>query len=287
MWNILISIVGIIAIILLWIMLYDSNRFVVVQHAFCDPRIKKDMRAVVLADLHDKQFGRDNICLQEAIKEQKPDVILIAGDIVTAKPGRKLDKAVSFLKELAVTYPIYYANGNHEHRLELYPEEYGDMAQLYEKALKEIGIDRLVNSHVDLADAGITIYGTQIDKYYFRRFYTAPMEEGYLEQLIGQKDDSKFNILIAHNPDYFPQYAAWGADLVFSGHVHGGMVRIPGWKGIVSPAVRLFPKYDGGLFRIGKSTMLLSRGLGMHTIPIRLFNPGEVLVVDFKSEKDN
>ena len=75
--------------------------------------------------------------------------------------------------------------------------------------------------------------------------------------------------------------------MVLAGHVHGGMVRIPGWKGIVSPAVRLFPKYDGGLFRIGKSTMLLSRGLGMHTIPIRLFNPGEVLVVDFESEKDN
>ncbi len=286
MWNILITIVGVIAIILIWIMLYDSNRFVVVQHTFCDPRIKKNIRAVVLADLHDKQFGKDNICLLEAIKARKPDMILIAGDIVTAKPGKKTDKAVKFLKELSAEYPIYYANGNHEHRLELYPEEYGDMAQRYEKELKEIGIDRLVNSHVNLADAGITIYGAQIDKFYFRRFRTAHMEEDYLKQLIGSKDDSKFTVLIAHNPDYFPQYAAWGADLVLSGHVHGGMVRIPGWKGIVSPAVRFFPKYDGGLFQMGESTMLLSRGLGMHTIPIRLFNPGEVIVVDFKSEKD-
>ena len=287
MWNILITIVGIIAIILIWIMLYDSNRFVVVQHTFCDSRIRKTMRAVVLADLHDKQFGKDNCCLLEAIRAQKPDMILIAGDIVTAKPGRKLDKAINFLKKLVAEYPIYYANGNHEHRLELYPEEYGDMAVRYEKALKEIGIDRLVNSHAELVDAGIAIYGTQIDKIYFRRFRVAPMEKDYLAQLLGHKDDGKFNILIAHNPDYFPQYAAWGADLVLAGHVHGGMVRIPGWKGIVSPAVRLFPKYDGGLFRIGKSTMLLSRGLGMHTIPIRLFNPGEVLVVDFESEKDN
>ena len=287
MWNILITIVGIIAIILIWIMLYDSNRFVVVQHTFCDSRIRKNMRAVVLADLHDKQFGKDNCCLLEAIRAQKPDMILIAGYIVTAKPGRKLDKAINFLKKLVAEYPIYYANGNHEHRLELYPEEYGDMAVRYEKALKEIGIDRLVNSHAELVDAGIAIYGTQIDKIYFRRFRVAPMEKDYLAQLLGHKDDGKFNILIAHNPDYFPQYAAWGADLVLAGHVHGGMVRIPGWKGIVSPAVRLFPKYDGGLFRIGKSTMLLSRGLGMHTIPIRLFNPGEVLVVDFESEKDN
>lgn len=58
------------------------------------------------------------------------------------------------------------------------------------------------------------------------------------------------------------------------------MVRIPGWRGLVSPSVRLFPKYDGGLFKEGKSIMLLSRGLGMHTIPIRLFNPGELLYVE-------
>ena len=61
----------------------------------------------------------------------------------------------------------------------------------------------------------------------------------------------------------------------------GGMVRVPIWgKGVVSPNVRLFPKYDGGEFTLGKTRMLLSRGLGMHTIPVRLFNPGEVLEVD-------
>ena len=286
MWNILITIVGIIAIILIWIMLYDSNRFVVVQHAFCDPRIRRKVRAVVLADLHDKQFGKDNSRLLEAIKEQKPDIILIAGDVITAKPGRKTDKAVAFLKELSGQYPVYYANGNHEHRLKLYPDVYGDKAEEYEKSLQSIGISRLVNSHAALADAGITVYGSEIDKLFYRRFHVAHMEEDYLEKLIGKKDENSFGVLIAHNPDYFPQYAAWGADLVLSGHVHGGMVRIPGWKGIVSPAVRLFPKYDGGLFYEGKSTMLLSRGLGMHTIPIRLFNPGELIVVDFKSKEE-
>ena len=68
---------------------------------------------------------------------------------------------------------------------------------------------------------------------------------------------------------------------MLAGHVHGGMVRVPIWgKGVVSLNVRLFPKYDGGEFTLGKTRMLLSRGLGMHTIPIRLFNPGEVLEVD-------
>ena len=108
----------------------------------------------------------------------------------------------------------------------------------------------------------------------------------YLPGILGQPSEEYFNILIAHDPDYFPKYADWGADLVLSGHVHGGMVRVPFWgKGVVSPNVRLFPKYDGGEFTIGKSRMLLSRGLGMHTIPIRLFNPGEILEVELMPDE--
>ena len=107
------------------------------------------------------------------------------------------------------------------------------------------------------------------------------METSYLEEELGKPDEEKFTCLLAHHPDYFESYAAWGADVVFAGHVHGGMVRIPFWRGVVSPGVRFFPKYDGGIFKEGEATMVLSRGLGMHTIPIRLFNPGELIVAEF------
>ena len=188
---------------------------------------------------------------------------------------------MDLLTKLAGKYPIYYGNGNHEHRLKLYPENYGDMAERYEEALQKIGIRRLVNEHTVLEESGICIYGSEIDKLYYKRFGIQPMDREYLKSLLGQPSAEKYTILIAHNPDYFPKYADWGADLVLAGHVHGGMVRVPIWgKGVVSPNVRLFPKYDGGEFTLGKTRMLLSRGLGMHTIPIRLFNPGEVLEVD-------
>ena len=285
MLDIIITIIVIIAIIFIWIMLYDSNRFVVVQHTFCDPRIRKRFRAVILADLHNKQFGKGNERLLTAIEELKPDGILIAGDMIIADPGKKNKQAIELMEKLAERYPIYYGNGNHEHRLKLYPEEYGDMGEVYEKALKKAGIDRLVNSHVEIEGTGITVYGSEIDREYYRRYKTEHMEPDYLAMLLGKPKEEKYNILLAHNPDYFPQYAQWGADVVFSGHVHGGMVRIPGWRGVVSPAVRLFPKYDGGVFKEGKTTMILSRGLGMHTIPIRLFNPGELIVVDFLPEE--
>ncbi len=284
MLDILIVITGIAAIILIWVMLYDSNRFVVVQHTFCDRRIRKPFRAVVLSDLHNKQYGKDNERLVEAIRAQKPDAVLIAGDVLTASHRTKHDHAITLLKQLTEQFPVYYANGNHEHRLKLYPKEYGDAAVKYEKALGEIGIDRLVNRYVTLPDIGITIYGSEIDRYYYRRFHIGKMDDHYMRKLLGKVPEQQFTVLLAHNPDYFPQYAHWGADLVLSGHVHGGIVRIPFGKGVLSPAVRLFPEYDGGVFREGDSTMILSRGLGMHTIPFRLFNPGELIVVDFKPE---
>ena len=247
--DVVITVIAVILVVLVWIMLYDSNRFVVRHYFLRDQRIKKPVKAVVLADLHNKRYGKENERLLQAIDEIRPDMILIAGDILTAKPKASLETAVDLLTKLAGKYPIYYGNGNHEHTI--------------------------------LEESGICIYGSEIDKLYYKRFGIQPMDPEYLKSLLGQPSAEKYTILIAHNPDYFPKYADWGADLVLAGHVHGGMVRVPIWgKGVVSPNVRLFPKYDGGEFTLGKTRMLLSRGLGMHTIPIRLFNPGEVLEVD-------
>ena len=88
-----------------------------------------------------------------------------------------------------------------------------------------------------------------------------------------------YNILLAHNPNYFPVYARWGADLTFSGHIHGGMIRLPLVGGLLSPETLLFPKYDGGSYQIDDKTMILSRGLGRGSMGLRLFNPPEIVTV--------
>jgi len=286
MWDILLMIGCVIAVLLCWFVLYDSTRFVIRKHVIKSSKITADYRAVVLADLHNKKFGKNNQLLLQAIEEQKPDGIWIAGDILTARPGKSLEPAIELLTALAGKYPIFYANGNHEHRIKLYPETYGDMAKAYAEALKKLGIQPLVNEATEVQDSNLLVYGAEIDREYYKRFTIPNMEETYLEELLGEPKADKYVVLLAHNPDYFPVYAKWGADLVLSGHVHGGMVRIPGWKGVVSPNVRFFPKYDGGKFEEGKSTMILSRGLGMHTIPIRLFNPGELIVIDLEKEQE-
>ncbi len=282
MWEIICFVLAIIILVVFWIILFDTNRFVVRKMEISDKRIKGNFRVVVLSDLHNKRYGKDNILLLEKIREQRPDAIFMAGDILTAKPGKTLDIAIDFVRELAQDYPIYYGNGNHEHRIKLYPEKYGDMAKEYGEALEACRVRPLVNEKLEIEACNILVYGAEIDRSFYKRFHTPLMEEGYLKELLGEPDKERYVCLLAHNPDYFPQYAAWGADLVCAGHVHGGMVRIPGFKGVVSPSMRLFPKYDGGIFKEGTATMLLSRGLGMHTIPIRMFNPGEFTVVDFK-----
>ena len=147
-----------------------------------------------------------------------------------------------------------------------------------------MGIRPLVNAHVMLPENGIAVYGAEIGEEYYQRIWLADMKPDYLSGILGQAPGSLFTILLAHNPDYFPQYAAWGADLTLSGHVHGGVARIPVLgKGVISPAWRFFPKYDGGIFQQGAHTMVLSRGMGSHTIPIRIFNPAELWVIEFHS----
>ena len=285
MTDVLITITGLIVLIAAWVILYDSNRFVVRTYTVTDDRIKKSVRAVFLTDLHNKCYGKDNERLLEAIRGQHPDFILIAGDLLTARPKETVEPALRFLRQLAEDYPIYYANGNHEHRMKLHPEIYGDMAERYETALKEMEIDRLINRKALLPEYGIAVYGSEIDERYYKRLKTTEMPSDYLCSVLGQASDSMYTILLAHNPDYFPQYAAWGADLTLSGHVHGGVVRVPFWgKGLIAPSWHPFPRYDGGIFRENASVMVLSRGLGMHTVHVRLFNPAELWVIEFKRE---
>jgi len=280
------SILGGAAVILLWFILYDSNRFVQVTYRFQDEKIKKKCRAVVLADLHNKSYGKKNERLLQAIDQCQPDFVLVAGDIPTAHPGKSLEIASDFISELAKKYPIYYGNGNHEHRMRLYPKTYGDMYDRYRKVLQDAGVYHLVNAHVELPEYGICIYGAEIDRYYYKRFGTRPMGEEYLPEILGKPGEDTYNILLAHNPDYFLNYAKWGSDLVLSGHVHGGIVRIPFWgKGVLSPNIRFFPQYDGGLFLQDGSSMVVSRGLGMHTIPFRLFNPAELILLELEPQE--
>lgn len=264
------------------VMIYDVNRYVIRNYKFKTGKLKKPYRFVVLSDLHNKQFGKDNKRLLDEIERQKPEAVFLAGDMITAKVGVDMQPTLRFLKKLSEKYPVFYGQGNHEYRIELYPEVFAPMLAEFQEGMKECRITPMKNTHTELGEYGITVFGVEIEREFYKRFKHGEMSRDYLKGLLGEPRPEQYNILIAHNPDYFPEYAEWGADLVLSGHVHGGLMRLPLLGGVVSPAVRLFPEYDGGVFAEKESRMILSRGLGTHTLPIRIFNPGELIVVELE-----
>ena len=236
----------------------------------------------MLADLHNKSYGQDNARLAEAILAQKPDAVLAAGDLLTGRPGESFLPAVALLRRLREAgLPIFCGNGNHEYRTRLHPEIYGSMYADYTESLRELGVVFLENEKTAFEAAGLSmdIYGFELEEFYYQKFCRANFREEELEQIFGRPDPERYSILLAHNPVHFHAYARWGADLTVSGHLHGGIIRIPGVGGVITPQARLFPRYDAGHFRWMDKDLVVSRGLGTHTINLRIFNPAELSVI--------
>lgn len=265
---------------------YNAKRFVIRKYNIKNPKLKKNIRICHLSDLHGWQYGDNNCDLIKAIDELSPDMIIFSGDILTGSIPRKTwPLETNLLKELASRYPVYAANGNHESELNWFYEAFDGFYDTYISDMNKFGVKLLNNDSLILDEYGVKITGLDLPHEYFRKIIKYPMKDEYLKDTIGEADSDRFNLLIAHNPQYFPKYAGWGADLTLSGHIHGGIIKLPVLGGVISPALILFPKYDGGLFNIDDHSMVLSRGLGTHTIPIRVFNPGELVVIDLEAER--
>ncbi|MCR5157418.1 MAG: metallophosphoesterase [Butyrivibrio sp.] len=267
---------------------HDIHNFKVYNYEVKTDKIKGDMTFVLLADLHGYTYGPRNERLIKAIDDIKPDAILCAGDMMNATKEKgvvHIEEGEHVLKELASRYPVFCGNGNHEKKLKKYNREFGNLYERYREGLKRAGVVYLENESALFPGKNIRVSGLELELEYFRKFVKRQMEPELLNDKLGEtkdKDRDVFQILIAHNPQYFKEYANWGADLTVSGHVHGGIIRLPFLGGVISPAMALFPKYDGGKYQHDGKTMILSRGLGTHTINVRMFNPAEISVIKIK-----
>ena len=240
----------------------------------------------LITDLHCNIFGVENEILIERIHEMHPDYVMIAGDMVIGD-GKKLDIARKFLLTIAEDYPVYYAPGNHELKM----SKHLKTKQRYHRFRKRIiknGIHYLSNETVPIyrGDQFINISGLNLSLRYFNKIWNKPIiPKNLVTRRLGKRDQKTFQILLAHHPDYFENYAKWGADLTLSGHIHGGIMVLPWIGGVIAPSYKLFPKYDFGLFEKGERKMILSRGLGLHTIKIRIFNKPQLIEVQLLRTK--
>lgn len=282
MFGTILLIVILLAVAFLAVGIIDGNRFVTVREEFVLPNLSKECRFVLISDLHNKVYGDRNDRVINAIHKINPDFIVLAGDLVTSRVKEDMTPGIELVNALSRQYRVYYGLGNHESRMQKDTEHFGSKFDQLMKAVSGKNVWVLQNRAIDLPEYNIRITGLDLDLDYFVHFRTRKMRDNYLQDTLPGYDNSKCNLLIAHNPDYFEDYAGWGAQLVLSGHVHGGIMRLPFLGGVIAPSYRIFPKYDGGVFRSGASVMMLGRGLGSHTLPFRFFNPAELYEIVLK-----
>ena len=269
--------VAALAVFFLIVMYIDNHRFVVRRYPVRSDRIRRAFRAVLIADLHEKDYGNNNEKLIRRIRELEPDLILVGGDLLvsgifTNRVRRQLGikhmyegegmtpppvedndwmkNSIPFTEALTQIAPAYFVEGNHE--LRLHYNACSEYERAFDKALRNTGIHILDNKAVPVVikgeDTGITLQGLNLPITYYEKFKRNILKREVVEKLIGRPDPKRFTVLLTHSPVYFDTYALWGADLSLCGHVHGGLMRLPFIGGVMGTGPNLFPKYSGGLY---------------------------------------
>lgn len=257
-----------------------------------------------------------------AVEAIHPDAVLVGGDMIVSREARLeedgwMDVSLDLMRRLASKFPVYLADGNHEAQL-ANPDLDGRFLPAYNRynaAAETAGVIHLHNrcagagtagavrsgpdiagsfysgqqsvhcmAGQQLAAANVRLYGLDLDCITYEKWMNYPLTVPEIEEKTGPADASYFNILMAHNPKYFPVYAAWGADLVLSGHIHGGILRFPNGQGLLSPDWKLFPPYTAGEYHDGNAVMILTAGIGTHTVPIRINNPPDICSIEIKPQ---
>lgn len=233
-------------------------------------------RIAHVSDLHNQEMGENNETLLSILKDAKPDMIAITGDIIDSR-STDVEIALSFAKEAVKIAPCYYVTGNHESRV----SEYDDLME----GLEACGVVVLDDSRVEIEKDGAHIVLCGLQDPSFQTDYllgdSKSIADAKLQYML--EEEMEYTILLSHRPELFDTYVKNKVDLVLSGHAHGGQFRLPIIGGLVAPNQGFFPKYDAGLFAEKDTNMIISKGVGNSIIPIRVNNRPEVIIVELKS----
>ena len=241
------------------------------------PEVFDGYKIAHISDLHDGEMGKDNIKLLEALKEAQPDIIVLTGDMVDS---RRIDVSLTlrFAEGAVEIAPCYYIPGNHESRI---PEEYEKL----KAGLKSAGVTILENTIAEIKKDGekITIAGVidpAFDESADQSVYPDVMR-GFLTSL---PERDGYAVLLSHRPELFDVYREAGFDLVLTGHAHGGQARLPFFGAVYVPSQGWFPEYTEGVYTEELTDMVISRGIGNSSVPIRFNNRPELIIIELKTK---
>ena len=248
--------------------LWQNNAIIVNEYEYMTKEISSrfdGFRIVQISDLHNKEFGKKQRYLLNIIRNAAPDMIVLTGDQVDSRKTN-IKITMDFIQEALKIAPVYFVSGNHE--LRLAQKAWNDLMGGFMQ-LGAIPMDNRVMEITKDGELGFYLIGLS-DHH---------LTDDTLKNISSSLPSNSLKIVLAHEPQYMENYRYGGADLVLSGHVHGGQFRIPGVGGLLAPNHGFFPKYSAGPYQEGNTTMIVSRGLGNSVIPIRIFNRPQIIIV--------
>ena len=276
-----------IAVLTGWIA-WGNKALVVSNYRVSNPELPatfSGFRIAQISDLHNDEFGKNNEKLIELLKNTKPDIITITGDLIDYYDTHE-DISLSFIEKIVHIAPCYYVPGNHEARINSYMQFKGE--------LEKLGVHVLENEIIPLERNGetVTLLGVKDPAFLTKIFFPdktnkSSREDDIIMDLFLRElctEDPGYRILLSHRPDQIEIYAKYDLDLVLSGHKHGSQFRLPFIGGLFTPSDGFFPKYDAGCYEQNNTTMIVSRGLGNSIFPFRINNRPEIVVVQLESE---
>lgn len=222
-----------------------------------------------VSDYHNTHNKFLNDAVLSSLKEEKPDLIVLTGDLVDCRKT-DIENGIDFVSKIIEIAPVFYVTGNHECNLSI--DSQSDFDNMIED-LKSLGVKVLrgENSVITLPNSEkINVFG--IDDPYFHCSFASEIQYA-TDSLCSflEVNKNEFNILLAHHPEQIEIYSQYNFDLVYSGHAHGGQGRLFG-LGLIAPDQGFFPKYTSGLYKEKATTLVVSRGIGNSIAPVRIFD---------------
>ena len=271
---------GFIFLCLIFIMLlvhgYNENRSLDVDELTIRlPDLPDNLDQLKIVHLSDIHFPKNRIDPDQLIKETQkadPDVIFLTGDLIDRSASIEDVPLAELIRSLSQIAPTYSVSGNHETSSRQL-DQWNDIMTENGAVLLEN------NTHIaTLSGEKIAIMG---------------VKDGNQTSMIPLSEDIKELpiLLLAHRPEFFPSYTTDNPDIqpdvTFSGHAHGGQIRLPFIGGLFAPGQGFFPKYTSGVYSSSQNAdqkLVVSRGIGNSLFPLRINNKPHFIVITLTNQ---
>jgi predicted MPP superfamily phosphohydrolase len=224
------------------------------------------LRLVQLSDIHLSPFLSEAE-LDRAVgmaNETRAHLALVTGDLISG-PRDPIDRCIERLRRLKTDAGVIGCMGNHEH--------YAYVDKFTQEHAARFGMLFLRQQAKQFRFGNTNVNFAGVD---YQRFYRP-----YLEKAKPLLAPGMVNVLLSHNPDVLKTAAEQGWDLTIAGHTHGGQVNFEILSTDINVA-RFYTPYIYGLYKEGRSSLFVTRGIGTVGVPARFGAPPEIALLTLR-----